>query len=238
VHTFTTSGSLALSAAGGPQAPSNSVAPVISGSVGIGNTFTCTTGTWIGDATITYTYQWKRNTVNITSATSNSYTTLITDSNSTLTCLVTATNSVGNSSAISNSITLTLPGNINRDPVEIGTTVSSSVLTIKATPDTLDSVESLTTTLANTVSPIVAGVDQNATVSSSVLTIKATPDTLDSVESLTTNLENTIAPVVAGADQNATVSSSVSTSTTYAVTDGNPIVIGATATATNQQYWS
>ena len=72
-----------------------------------------------------------------------------------------------------------------------------------------------------------------------VLTIKATPDTLDSVESRTTNLENTVSPIVAGINQNAPVGSSVLVGTTYAVTDGNPIVTGATTTTTtNQQYWS
>ena len=89
----------------GGNAPINTVAPVISGTNGLNSILTVTSGTWTGTPTITYTYQWKRNGIDILGATSNTYTILVTDSAANLTCQVTATNSVGSSSATSNTIT-------------------------------------------------------------------------------------------------------------------------------------
>lgn len=105
VHTFTTSSTLALVEIG---APINSVLPVVtnssavSGVSSVGQTVSCTDGTWEGDATIVYTYQWKRDTVNISGATSNTYVLTLDDTNKNLTCIVTATNSVGSMSVTSN----------------------------------------------------------------------------------------------------------------------------------------
>jgi hypothetical protein len=213
------------------------VVPAITGNVGIGNVFTSNTGSWSGASPITYTYQWNKNGANIANATASSYTTITSDSNSTLTCTVTATNSVGNASAISNGIALTLPGYINRDLADTGATISSTVLTVKATPGTLDLVESRATSLGNVASPVVAGVDQNASVNSTVLAIKATPDILDLVESRTTSLGNTASPVVAGMDQNASVNSAILPSITYAYTDSVPVVVSNTAAVSNTQTW-
>lgn len=46
----------------GGVAPSNTVAPSISGVQIVGQTLTGTDGTWTGTPTITYTYQWQRST--------------------------------------------------------------------------------------------------------------------------------------------------------------------------------
>ena len=89
----------------GGTPPSNTVAPVISGSTTLGSTLTSTTGTWIGDAPITYTYQWKRNGSNIGSATNSTYVLIVADSAASITCEVTATNAAGFASATSNTIT-------------------------------------------------------------------------------------------------------------------------------------
>ena len=53
--------------------PSNTVAPVISGTQEVGQTLSATNGTWTGAETITFTYQWKKNGSNIGGATSQTY---------------------------------------------------------------------------------------------------------------------------------------------------------------------
>ncbi len=90
---------------GGGNPPVNTVAPVASGSpMLIGSNISCTTGTWTGDPTITYTYQWKRAGVNIVGATSSTYTLVAADLGPNLTCDVTGTNGIGSSTATSNAI--------------------------------------------------------------------------------------------------------------------------------------
>lgn len=84
-----------------PTAPVNQVAPVLSGTFEVGEVVSCSTGTWSGSTPITYTYQWKRNGVDISGATSSTYTIVLADDTNTLTCLVTATNSVGSASQLS-----------------------------------------------------------------------------------------------------------------------------------------
>jgi len=89
---------------GGAIPPSNTVAPVLSGTPTVGQTLSCSTGTWLGTLPITYTYQWKRGVSNISGATSSTYTLVQADALQTITCDVTATNVVGSASATSNSI--------------------------------------------------------------------------------------------------------------------------------------
>jgi hypothetical protein len=86
--------------------PVNSVAPVISGTATVGSILTSTTGTWIGSLPITYTYQWLRNGLNISGATSSTYTLVTADTSNVVSCRVTATNSVGSANATSNSLTI------------------------------------------------------------------------------------------------------------------------------------
>ena len=73
--------------------PSNTVAPAITGIAEVGETLTCSTGTWDGDP-IAYAYQWRRDGVDISGETENTYIIDITDVDTELTCTVTATNSV------------------------------------------------------------------------------------------------------------------------------------------------
>jgi hypothetical protein len=87
-------------------APVNTVAPVISGTPTVGQTLSSTTGTWTGNPTPTYTYQWKRNGSNIASATSSTYTLVQADATFAITCAVTGTNVVGQAEATSNSLTV------------------------------------------------------------------------------------------------------------------------------------
>jgi len=92
---------------GGGIPPSNTVAPVISGTAVVGQTLSSTTGTWTGAPTPTYAYQWKRNGSNIASATSSTYTLVQADATFAITCAVTATNIAGSAEATSNSLTIT-----------------------------------------------------------------------------------------------------------------------------------
>lgn len=77
--------------------PVNAVAPVISGALTVGAVLTSTQGTWTGTG-ITYTYQWKRDGVNIAGQTALTYTIVTADVGTTLSCVVTATNANGEAS--------------------------------------------------------------------------------------------------------------------------------------------
>lgn len=85
---------------------SNTVAPVISGTNEVGETLSCTSGTWSGGTPITYAYQWKRDGVSIGSATNSTYLLISADAETDITCTVTATNAEGSNSATSNTITI------------------------------------------------------------------------------------------------------------------------------------
>ncbi len=74
----------------------------MSGTATVGQTLSCTTGTWTGDATIVFTYQWQRAGVNIGSATSSTYLLVDADYGSAIRCRVTGTNGAGNATANSN----------------------------------------------------------------------------------------------------------------------------------------
>ena len=82
-------------------APTNSVAPVISGTAVVGQTLTSTTGTWSGIPTPTYSYQWKRGITNI-GTNASTYILVSADAGQSITCVVTATNGGGSVNATSN----------------------------------------------------------------------------------------------------------------------------------------
>jgi hypothetical protein len=86
--------------------PANTVAPAVTGTAVVGSLLSCTTGTWTGSPTITYTYQWKRNGVNIGGATASTYTLVQADAGNTanIKCTVTATNGAGAVPADSNTV--------------------------------------------------------------------------------------------------------------------------------------
>ena len=68
--------------------------PVISGTASAGETLSCSTGAWTGNPT-RYTYQWSRDGTPIVGATNSTYTVKTGDEATTLTCTVTAYNTVG-----------------------------------------------------------------------------------------------------------------------------------------------
>ena len=114
-----------------PVFPSNTILPVISGATALGSVLTSTTGTWTGTPAPTFAYQWKRGITNITSATNSTYTLVVGDSAQNITCVVTATNTLGSANATSNVITAqTYSAPVNTvAPVISGTTTLGSILT-------------------------------------------------------------------------------------------------------------
>jgi hypothetical protein len=91
---------------GGAIPPSNTVAPLLSGTPTVGQTLSCSTGTWLGTLPITYTYQWRRGVSNILGATSSTYTLVQADASFAVTCIVTATNAAGSADSTSNSLAI------------------------------------------------------------------------------------------------------------------------------------
>ena len=89
-------------------APVNTVAPVLSGLRPFGSTMTVTTGTWTGNPTPTFSYQWKADGVNV-GTDQATYVTQAADTGKDLRCTVTATNRKGSASHNSNTINVLDP---------------------------------------------------------------------------------------------------------------------------------
>jgi hypothetical protein len=86
--------------------PINTAVPVASGTGTVGQTLSCTNGTWksVIDG-VTFTYQWQRQGVNIGGAVASTYLLVAADSTHTVSCAVTATDSAnGATSQASNGI--------------------------------------------------------------------------------------------------------------------------------------
>ena len=91
-----------------PVAPTNTVAPVLSGESIVGSTLSVTSGTWTGDDTITYAYDWKSSTDGVTftsiGVTTDTYVLVESDEGKTFQVEVTATNDAGNDIQVSNNV--------------------------------------------------------------------------------------------------------------------------------------
>jgi hypothetical protein len=113
-----------------PLAPTNSAAPIISGTATEGQTLSVTTGTWSGSPT--YTYVWRRNGIAISGATSSTYVLVTADVGSTITCTVTATNAGGSSNSTSAPTSTVVPlAPVNSvSPVISGTAAEGQTLTV------------------------------------------------------------------------------------------------------------
>ncbi len=88
---------VAPSAAG--VSPYVTVIPAITGTATVGQVLTLGNGTWAGDATITYTYAWYANNVQISGATASTYTLLAAQLGKRITGRVTASNASGNATS-------------------------------------------------------------------------------------------------------------------------------------------
>ena len=83
--------------------PSNTSAPVESGTAQFGSTLSVTTGCWTGAPTPTYSYQWYRGCTVVSGATSSTRTLAACCVGFAMKAKVTATNAIGCASAFSNS---------------------------------------------------------------------------------------------------------------------------------------
>jgi hypothetical protein len=136
-HWSSTPASVYLSGTTAPlTAPSNTSAPTISGTAQKGQTLTATTGSWSGNPSPSYTYQWQDCTSsdcsNISGATGSSYTLKASDVGDTIDVVVTATNSVGSGSATSaktGAVTVPAPPSNTAVPVISGTAQQGQTLT-------------------------------------------------------------------------------------------------------------
>lgn len=88
------------------SAPSNTVAPKVTGNTNPLDTLTCSEGTWIGTPIITFAYQWFLDGLPIVGEVSTEYEIKPSDLNKTIYCEVYATNAFGTSSAPSNAISV------------------------------------------------------------------------------------------------------------------------------------
>ena len=70
--------------------PINSVLPAITGTATVGETLTCSTGTWTNSPT--FAYQWRRDGVAIAGATASTRVLAGADEGAKMSCTVTATN--------------------------------------------------------------------------------------------------------------------------------------------------
>ncbi len=85
--------------------PANTVAPVVTGTPSVGQTLSCSTGTWSNNPT-SYQYAWLRDFEPIPGATGASYLVAISDAGHSLTCEVTATNPAGSRQALTEAVTI------------------------------------------------------------------------------------------------------------------------------------
>jgi hypothetical protein len=100
---------LGINAALMPKAPINTVAPVASGMLAAGQTLLCTSGSWTGTPSPTFTYAWLHDGVPIVGATGRTYVVQAADQGNGLTCKVTATNKSGSVAAVSNTLIVPVP---------------------------------------------------------------------------------------------------------------------------------
>jgi Bacterial Ig-like domain (group 3)/PKD domain len=107
--------------------PSNSSPPVISGATTVGKTLTTSTGTWSSTLPISYSYQWSRcrsSCAPIAGATSSSYTLATPDVGATIVVRVTATNSVGTTSAVSAQVGPVAASAVGPNPTQVKAALS------------------------------------------------------------------------------------------------------------------
>ena len=89
--------------------PLNTGAPAVSGKPTVGDSLSCSTGSWTGKPPPTFTYQWLHDGTPIEGATESAYTVQESDLTHTISCLLTATNVVGRASASSAGVLIAPP---------------------------------------------------------------------------------------------------------------------------------
>ena len=120
----------------GVSPPAISVAPVASGSLTVGSTLSCTTGTWTNSPT-SYAYTWLRGGSTISGAASASYVTVTADGGTSVGCSVIASNAGGASSpSASNTLAIAASGSVwsATDATAGGATLTNGGLTVTGSP--------------------------------------------------------------------------------------------------------
>ncbi|MEM9840526.1 MAG: hypothetical protein AAF830_15405, partial [Pseudomonadota bacterium] len=112
-------------------APENTTLPVISGTPEANETLTVSQGTWSGDGPLSFSYQWRRDGMDVTGATTASFALTASDDGATIDCRVTATNAAATPvSALASSVTVTLPQPVfTTAPIISGMAETGSTLT-------------------------------------------------------------------------------------------------------------
>ena len=114
--------------------PINEIKPVISGTPSIGLNLTSTLGKWNLTSATDFSYQWYRDTNKIDGQTSATYTVVLNDAGSIITCRVTGSNVAGSSTVISNGIPIPPPPPPkNRTPPSISPDTTTAGM-LKVTP--------------------------------------------------------------------------------------------------------
>lgn len=110
--------------------PVNTAAPTITGTPTVGQVLTVTNGTWTGNPSPTFTYQWRSNGADIVGATGQTYT--IEAVGALITVEVTATNSAGSATAESEQVgpVPAIPPANTVAPAITGTPTVGQVLTV------------------------------------------------------------------------------------------------------------
>jgi hypothetical protein len=91
----------------GVEGPVNTALPEITGTPELDEEQTCSEGTWVGVADITYASQWFRDGVAIEDEDESTYTTVAADEDTELSCRVTAANAYGSNSVFAEAVTIT-----------------------------------------------------------------------------------------------------------------------------------
>lgn len=86
--------------------PANIVPPTLTGPTIVGRELSCSQGAWAGHPTPAFTYQWRKDGLDIAGATTNVHTVIASDVGFTLTCAVTATNTMGDDTTLSNAVAI------------------------------------------------------------------------------------------------------------------------------------
>jgi len=240
-----------------PAAPTNTAAPVISGTTRTGSTLSITSDAWTGSPT-SFTYQWKRaatsggSYANIGSATSSTYVLTDADINQYIKVSVIATNGIGSSSA-----ELSAASSVVTDlPDSIVPTVTTSVSTATGFTFTISNYSAsytyaLTTTKGTvsrstddvTVTGLTAGESATVTIAvtrtnykagSKTVTGSATPaaTTTTAAPSLSIVIQ---APVTTVAQGQASVATIAPTTTTLPVLGANGLPVPTTTTVASAQ---
>jgi hypothetical protein len=98
--------------------PVDITAPVVSGTPAVGQGLPCSTGSWTGSGTLTYTYAWLRDGTAIAGATGSTYVVQTADQGNALVCVVTATNVL----------------QVKKEPHSVSVSAVSNTLTVPGTP--------------------------------------------------------------------------------------------------------